>query len=147
MSFFILANSHWRLLNRRLFQSAYLMIIRWVKEKHQTSTHPQPFTLNHPPQTVSHYGGVSQTPNRRIIGSIPVIKVDNAPLQQVIEEGVILLFVPTSVVLVEILIGHQGLMPKLIVQAEMLEPLVTITVEVELVNDLKGTRLVVPKDP
>src|SRR5258708_4216578 len=48
---------------------------------------------------------------------------------------------------VEILVGHQSLVPKLVVKMEMLQPLVLILLKVELTNNLKGTRVRGAKRP
>ena len=53
----------------------------------------------------------------------------------------------TSMVHVEVLVGHQGLVPKLVIKTEMLQPLVPILLKVELVDDLKGTRVRGAKRP
>src|SRR5258708_12646632 len=80
-------------------------------------------------------------------GSMTLVEVDNAPLQQIVEEGVILLLLSTSMVVVQIFVGHQHLVPQLVVETKMLEPLVMIMLKVELVDNLKGTRVRGAKRP
>src|SRR5258708_32457233 len=111
------------------------------------STHPQSLSLNHPPKTVPHHSSIPQVPNGGVVWTIPLVKIHNTPLQQIVHEGVILLLLLTLMVVVQIFVGHQRLMPQLVIQTKVLEPLVPVTLKVEVVDDLKGTRVRGSKRP
>src|SRR5258708_123265 len=111
------------------------------------STHPQSLSLDHPPKTVPHHSGIPQVPNGGIVWMIPLVEIHDTPLQQIVHEGVILLLLPTSMVVVQILVGHQCLMPQLVIKTKVLEPLVPVMLKVELVDNLKGTKVRGAKRP
>src|SRR5258708_26066206 len=50
-------------------------------------------------------------------------------------------------VFVQVFVGHQRLVPQLVVETKMLKPLVPIPIKVKLVDDLKGTRVRGAKRP
>ena len=96
---------------------------------------------------IPHHGGIPQIPDRRIVRSIPLVEVDDTPFQQVVHECVVLLLFTTLMVHVEVLVGHQHLMPELVIKMKVLKPLVPVPIKVELVDDLKGTRVRGAKRP
>ncbi len=48
---------------------------------------------------------------------------------------------------VEVLVGHQGLVPELVIKTQVFQPLVPILLKVELVDNLKGTKVRGAKRP
>ena len=57
---------------------------------------------------------------------VPSILVNHPSLQEMVQEGVVGLFISSSMVLVQITIGNNGLMPKLVIKMEAFEPLFSI---------------------